>query len=59
MALISKVPRRTLAGKMHERNSNSRVTMDETTIKFGKAEEGLNILDFLWLGPILDNLDLV
>src|SRR5882672_9712712 len=29
------------------------------TVKFGETEEGLNVLDFLGFGPILDNLDLV
>ena len=28
-------------------------------VEIGKAEEGLNVLDFLWYWPILDNLDFV
>jgi len=28
-------------------------------VKVGKAEERMNILDFSWYWPILDNLDFV
>ena len=32
-------------------------TMNEVMVKVGKAEERLNILDFSWYWPILDDLD--
>src|SRR5882672_10695544 len=59
MALIGKVPGGTLAGKMHKRNCDFRISVNEMTVEIGKTEEGLNILDFLRFRPILDNLDLV
>ena len=33
--------------------------MDETTIEIGKTKEGLNILDLLRFGPILNCLDFI
>src|SRR5882672_7685650 len=59
MALIGKVPGGTLAGKMHKRNCDFRISVNEMTVEIGETEEGLNILDFLRFRPILDNLDLV
>src|SRR6267142_1043161 len=59
MALIRKVPGGTLVGKTHKRNCDFGVSENETTVEVGETEEGLNILDFLRFGPILDNLDLV
>src|SRR5882672_4488147 len=59
MALIGKVPGGTLAGKMHKQNCDFGISVNETTVEVGKTEEGLNILDFLRFGPILDNMDLV
>src|SRR5467141_2017244 len=59
MALIGKVPGGTLAGKMHKRNCDFRISINETTVEVGETKEGLNILDFPRFGPILDNLDLV
>src|SRR5882672_2616837 len=59
MALIGKVPGGTLAGKMCKRNCDFRISIDEMMVEVGETEEGLNILDFLKFGPILDNLDLV
>src|SRR5467141_4208600 len=59
MALIGKVPRGTLAGKTCERNSDFRISVNETTIEVGETEEGLNVLDFLGFRPILDYLDFV
>jgi len=35
------------------------ISVDEITVEIGKAKEGLNVLDFLWCWPILDNLDFV
>src|SRR6266850_1890840 len=59
MALIRKVPCGTLAGKTHKQNGDFRISITEMMIKVGETEEGLDILDFLGFGPILDNLDLV
>src|SRR5882672_7875515 len=59
MALIRKVPRGTLAGKTRERNSDFRISVNETTVKVGETEEGLNVLDFSGFRPILDYLDFV
>src|SRR5882724_13446413 len=56
MALIGEMPRGTLAGKMHERDCDFRISVDETTVEIGKAEERLNILNLSWYWPILDNL---
>ena len=44
---------------MHKQNSNSRVTIDEATIKIGETKEGLDVFDVPWFGPILNDLDLV
>jgi len=33
--------------------------MNEVMVKAGDAEESLNILDFPWYGPILDDLEFV
>src|SRR5882724_5674539 len=59
MALIGEMPGGTLAGKTHEWNCDFGVSINETTVEIGKAEEGLNVLDFSWNWPILDNLDFV
>src|SRR5882724_8144960 len=59
MALIQEMPRGTLAGKMHEWNCDFGISINETMVEIGKAEEGLNILDFSWNWPILDNLNFV
>jgi len=47
---ISKVPRGTLLGEMHEWYSDFRVSVNEMSVKVGKAKEGLNFLDFLGFG---------
>ena len=59
MELIRKVPGGTLVGKTHKRHCDFRISINETMVEVGKTEEGLNVLDFLGFGPILDNLDLV
>src|SRR5882724_11024128 len=59
MALIGEMPGGTLAGKMHERDCDFRISVNEMTVEIGKAKEGLNVLDFSWNWPILDNLDFV
>src|SRR5882724_5493920 len=59
MALIREMPGGTLAGKTHEQNCDFGISVNEMTVEIGKAKEGLNVLDFLWNWPILDDLDLV
>src|SRR5882724_8696035 len=45
MALIREMPGGTLAGKMRERDCYFGISINETTVEIGKAEEGLNVLD--------------
>src|SRR5882724_1221884 len=59
MALIGEVPRGTLVGKTHKRNSDFRVSENETTIEVGTSEERLDVFDLPGFRPILDDLDLV
>src|SRR5882724_9863817 len=59
VALIREMPRGTLVGKTHNQNSDFRISVNKATVEVGKAKEGLNILDFPWYGPILDDLDFV
>src|SRR5882724_3301635 len=59
MALISEVPRGTLAGKTCEQNGDFRVSENEMTIEVGESEERLDVFDFPGFQPILDDLDLV
>src|SRR5882672_6435787 len=59
MALIGKVQGGTLVGKMYKWNGDFGISVNETMVEVGETEEGLNVLDFLRFGPILDNLDLV
>src|SRR5882724_11458928 len=53
------MPWGTLAGKTCERDCDFGISIDEMTVEIGKAEEGLDVLDFSWYWPILDNLDIV
>ena len=59
MAVIREMPGGTLAGETHERDCDFRISVNEMMVEIGKAEEGLNVLDFSWNWPILDNLDFV
>src|SRR5882724_542577 len=59
MALISKVPYGTLAGKMHEWNSDFGISKNESSVKIGETKERLNIFDFSGFRPILNYLDFV
>src|SRR5882672_9950249 len=59
MALIGKVLGGTLVGKTRKWNCDFRISVNETMVEVGETKEGLNVLDFLRFGPILDNLDLV
>jgi len=53
------MPVGTLVGKTHEWDCDFGISINETTVEIGKAEEGLNVLDISWYWPILDNLDFV
>jgi len=59
MALIGEMPGGTLVGKMHKWKCDFGISVNEMTVEVGKAEERLNILDFSWCWPILDDLDFV
>src|SRR5882672_1486895 len=59
MALIGKFPGGTLVGNMHKWNCDFGISINEMMVKVGETKEGLNILDCLGFGPILDNLDLI
>src|SRR5882724_10288177 len=59
MALIREMPGATLAGKVHKQNCDFGISVNEMTVEIGKAKEGLNILDFSWCWPILDDLNFV
>src|SRR5882724_4197261 len=58
MALIREMPGGTLVGEMHKWNCDFGISINEMTVEVGKAKERLNILDFSWYWPILDDLDL-
>jgi len=59
VALIREMPGGTLVGKMHKWNCDFRISVNEVMVEIGEAKERLNILDFLWYWPILDDLDFV
>jgi len=46
-------------GKTREQNCDFRISVNATMVEIGKAKEGLNVLDFSWNWPILDDLDFV
>jgi len=49
------MPGGTLVGKMHKWNCDLGISINETMVEVGKAEERLNILHFSWCWPILDD----
>ncbi len=55
--LFGKLECDSFADELGEQYNNVRVVEDEVTVEISKAEEGLNILHFLWLGPILNYLN--
>jgi len=59
MALIGEMPRGTFMGKMCKWNHDFRISMKEAMAEVGKAKERLNIFDFFWYRPILNDLDFV
>src|SRR5882724_4339032 len=48
VALIGERPGGTLVGKMHKWNCDFGISINETMVEVGKANERLNILDFSW-----------
>ena len=46
-------------GKAHKWYGDFGVSINEMMVEVGKAEEGLNVLDFLGFQPVLDDLDFV
>ena len=56
MALIREMPGCTV-GKTCKWNCDFGISVNETMVEVGKAEERLNILDFSWYWPILYDLD--
>jgi len=56
--LLGELIRDPLTGKTSEGDHDIGVVENETSIEVGKAEKGLNILDFPQLRPILYDLDL-
>lgn len=53
------IPRCIFASESGEGYCDVRVVLDEATIEVGKAEEGLDVLDFSGFWPIKYSLDLV
>src|SRR5882724_5149736 len=50
MELIGEMPGGTLVGKTCERDCDFGISINEMTVEIGKAEEGLNVLDFRGTG---------
>src|SRR6266511_4911343 len=57
MCLVGKLECDSFAGESDEQYNNVRIVENEATVKISEAKEGLHILHFLWLGPILNYLN--
>ena len=57
--VVREVPRNSFSDKAGERDHDVQVALDEPVVEIGKAKEGLNVLDFLWFGPIENCLDFI
>ncbi len=57
VCLVGKLECDSFVGESGEQYNNVRIVENEATVKISEAEEGLNILYFLWLGPILNYLN--
>ena len=55
--LVGKLECNSFAGESGEQYNNVGIVENEATVKISEAEEGLNILHFLRLGPILNYLN--
>jgi hypothetical protein len=49
-------PRGPFTSETCQGDHNVRILMNEVVVKVHEAQEGLNVLDFMGLGPILDGL---
>ncbi|KIK25323.1 hypothetical protein PISMIDRAFT_97008, partial [Pisolithus microcarpus 441] len=59
VAFLRKIPSHIFLGEAGQWHNYLRIVMDESSIEVCKPKEGLNVLDFLWFGPITDGLNLV
>ena len=59
MALIREIPGSSFASETGEQNSDFRVFQNETLVKIGKSQEGLDVFNLLGFRPILNDLDFV
>jgi len=59
MAIIGEMPGGSLVGKTCKQDCDFRISINEMMVEFGKTEEGLNVLDFSWNWPILNDLEFV
>ena len=55
--IVGEFPRSVLVGKLHERNNDVGVVMDESTVEVRESEEGLDVLNLLQFQPIGDGLN--
>jgi len=58
MALVGEGPRNLFAGEAGKQEDDVRVMVDKSLVEVGKSKEGLNVLNFSGLRPILDDFDL-
>ena len=58
-AFQSEVPNNPFSSQTCEQNRDIGIVKNESPIKVGKSEKGLDVLDFAWFRPFLDGLDLV
>src|SRR6266511_4712604 len=57
VCLVGKLECDSFAGESGEQYNNVGIVENEAMVKISEAEEGLHILYFLHLGPILNNLN--
>ena len=58
-AFQTEVPNNPFSSQMCEQNHDIGIVKNESLIKVGKSEKGLNVLDFAQFWPFLYGLDLV
>ena len=52
-----KVPSNTLASEAGKRDHDVGIVGNEVAVEVSETQERFNVLDFLWIRPILDSLD--
>jgi len=57
VCLVGKLECDSFAGESGEQYNNVGIVENKATVKISEAEEGLHILHFSWLGPILNYLN--